>query len=200
MNGSRKAPPAPGPSSGVKEVLLAAAKQIALERGWQHVTVRAVATQAGASAGLVQYYFGSMPDLLRQTAEQLLVSATDPVLAALIGSPDLASGLEAAVAVLRDPGTSMQTRLLLELVMAAEQDADIRLAVRAATIAAEGMLASQLRAWSGSSTVSQDVEFQAQAELIISTLDGLAIRQLIGGVDDTLAATLRVLPFTLALR
>jgi len=56
----------PGPSS-TREEILAAARQLFAERGYQATTMRAIAAQAGVNAALVHHYYGSK--------EQLLVAA-----------------------------------------------------------------------------------------------------------------------------
>jgi len=56
----------PGPSS-TREEILATARQLFAERGYQATTMRAIAAQAGVNAALVHHYYGSK--------EQLLVAA-----------------------------------------------------------------------------------------------------------------------------
>jgi AcrR family transcriptional regulator len=56
----------PGPTS-TREEILAAARQLFAERGYQATTMRAIAAQAGVNAALVHHYYGSK--------EQLLVAA-----------------------------------------------------------------------------------------------------------------------------
>jgi AcrR family transcriptional regulator len=56
----------PGPSN-TREEILAAARQLFAQRGYQATTMRAIAAEAGVNAALVHHYYGSK--------EQLLVAA-----------------------------------------------------------------------------------------------------------------------------
>lgn len=52
-----------------EERILAAARQIFAELGYDRTTIRAVALAAGVDAGLVMHYFGSKDLLFAQAAE-----------------------------------------------------------------------------------------------------------------------------------
>ena len=53
----------PGPSS-TREDILAAARQLFAQRGYQATTMRGIATEAGVNAALVHHYYGSKEQLL----------------------------------------------------------------------------------------------------------------------------------------
>jgi AcrR family transcriptional regulator len=48
--------------------ILAAARRLFAESGYDRTTIRAIAAQAGANPGLVMHYFGSKEELFRQAA------------------------------------------------------------------------------------------------------------------------------------
>jgi len=52
------------------ERFLDAAERLLAEMGWNEVTVRRLATEAGLNHGLVHYYFGSMEELFVQVLER----------------------------------------------------------------------------------------------------------------------------------
>ncbi|MFK4038457.1 TetR family transcriptional regulator [Nonomuraea wenchangensis] len=51
-----------------EERILAAAREIFVERGYERTTIRAVAAAAGVNAGLVMHYFGSKEELFHRAA------------------------------------------------------------------------------------------------------------------------------------
>ncbi|HEY0486910.1 MAG TPA: TetR family transcriptional regulator [Mycobacteriales bacterium] len=76
--------------------LLRAAYTVALRDGLDQVTARRVATEAGTSAGLIYFHFGTMEDLVLTLLDELLAAALDaevtPAVAAL---PTASARLEA---------------------------------------------------------------------------------------------------------
>ena len=54
----------PGPESGTREAILAAAEQLFLERGYDNASMRAIGAAAGVDAALVTHFFGSKANLL----------------------------------------------------------------------------------------------------------------------------------------
>lgn len=87
--------------------ILAAARQMFAELGYDRTTIRAVAKAAGVDAGLVMHYFGTKDDLFSRAAEvstgDLPTGSADQTVEALLDS--LASRLDsepvASLAVLR---------------------------------------------------------------------------------------------------
>jgi AcrR family transcriptional regulator len=72
-----------------EENILAAARQLFAERGYERTTIRAVAKQAGVDAGLVMHYFGSK--------DRLFGEATTPP-AAELAAGDVVETLLASLA------------------------------------------------------------------------------------------------------
>jgi len=97
-----------------EERILAAARQMFAELGYERTTIRAVAKKAGVDAGLVMHYFGSKNELFSRAAElpveELANGSPDEVAEALLTS--LAKRLDgepaASLAVLRSMLTNAE--------------------------------------------------------------------------------------------
>ncbi len=59
----------PPGESGNREAILAAARVLFAERGYDRASIRAIARQAGVDAALVHHYFGTKEDLLRAAVQ-----------------------------------------------------------------------------------------------------------------------------------
>jgi AcrR family transcriptional regulator len=173
-----------------RELILDAAVTVISRRGVDRARLADVAEQAGVSLGLVQHYFRTRERLLVETfrREQERISAiwsraappgTDPLLRLAeyvrLGSPE---GGEAAATPF-DPGWSFW----LEFWSKANRDDEIRAEVT--DIYAEfGALfreAIQEGAQGGAFTLASPVE--DVADRLISLMDGIAIRTLLGGLE-----------------
>ena len=54
----------PGPESGTRDAIVAAAERLFLERGYENASMRAIGAAAGVDAALVTHFFGSKANLL----------------------------------------------------------------------------------------------------------------------------------------
>ncbi|TKA97985.1 TetR family transcriptional regulator [Cereibacter changlensis] len=88
-----------------REALIAAALELLAEGGMQAATVRAIATRAGVTAGLIRHYFQTKEDLTRAAYQWVMDRMIADNLAVLAGAPpDPAARLAAFVAAsLRPP-------------------------------------------------------------------------------------------------
>ena len=77
----------PGPSSTREEIARAAREQFAAE-GYDRVTLRAIAAQAGVDAALVAYFFGSKRELFDEVIG--LPSDSPALMACLLYTSDAA--------------------------------------------------------------------------------------------------------------
>ena len=95
-----------------EERILAAARRMFAELGYDRTTIRAVASAAGVDAGLVMHYFGSKDLLFARAAEvppdEALTGTTDEVVEALLTSlgKRLTDEPTASLAVLRSMVTN----------------------------------------------------------------------------------------------
>jgi AcrR family transcriptional regulator len=71
--------PSAGDDAAVRESLLAAARRLFLARGFAAVSIREIATEAGATAAMIHYYFGDKLGLYRA----MLEAAAEPFRQAL---------------------------------------------------------------------------------------------------------------------
>jgi AcrR family transcriptional regulator len=62
--------PAEPPRRATEEAFLDAAERLLIEVGYGGISTRALAAEAGANAGLVHYYFGSMDELFVRVLER----------------------------------------------------------------------------------------------------------------------------------
>jgi hypothetical protein len=77
---------------------------------------------------------------------------------------------------------ALETRALLDLMAAAETTPALREAIRESTQTAERTLAQRISAWSPEAKDNYE-----RAQLVISLLDGLAIRAIVNPINDALA-------------
>ncbi len=56
--------PSRGAGTGTREAILAAAKRLFAERGFENASMRAIAAEAGVDAALITHFFGSKANLL----------------------------------------------------------------------------------------------------------------------------------------
>jgi AcrR family transcriptional regulator len=114
----------PGPTH-TRDAILASARRLFADRGYQATTVRAVAAEAGVNAALVHHYFG--------TKQQLFVAALNlpinpvEVIATLLATRPRAEFAEGFVRIFlaawRDPATGQPLQALLRSAASTEQGA-----------------------------------------------------------------------------
>ncbi|MEU2914351.1 TetR/AcrR family transcriptional regulator [Streptomyces massasporeus] len=119
----------PGPTNAergrnVRARLLAAAKELIGEVGWNAVSTRVLAERAGVRSGLVHYHFESLQALLRQAALDEMSHMLDATASLLVGAASAAEGVEAVLYELdRYNGTDPASLLFTEAYLAATRDA-----------------------------------------------------------------------------
>lgn len=159
--------------------LLAAARELIGELGWNAVSTRVLAERAEVRPGLVHYHFESLQALLRQATVEAMRPMLEDITALLAAASDPADAVEAVLTDIdRFTGADPTSLLLLEAYLAATRDpvlqgqmhdlmADFRAAL-AATLARVG---------------SPDAE--ATAVLIMAAVDGVLLHK---GLDAQLSA------------
>ncbi len=90
-----------------REALIAAALELVSEGGFRAATVRAIATRAGVTPGLIRHYFDNKEELTREAYRFVMERMTADSLAVLDSAPDTPAARLAAVvaASLRPPVT-----------------------------------------------------------------------------------------------
>ncbi|WP_037910716.1 TetR/AcrR family transcriptional regulator [Actinacidiphila yeochonensis] len=83
---ARRRPGRPGEATGAREAILAAARRRFLARGYDAVTLRSVAEEAGVDTALVSYYFGSKRGLFG-AAMALVTNPVEVIAELLRGDP-----------------------------------------------------------------------------------------------------------------
>jgi AcrR family transcriptional regulator len=83
MQRRRRSPPGRPPGSPPnREAILAAARALFIERGYERATMRAIAARAGVDSALVHHYFGSKDRLLAGAVRFQAVDAVPALIAA----------------------------------------------------------------------------------------------------------------------
>ena len=167
--------------------------RIAASRGLEDVSVRQVAAEAGVSARLVQYYFGTRDELLLKALailnEDAEARARERVGAA---EPGPKAVLRAMLLEMLPLDEARRTRYLVYVAYFVRILHDPRLAetVRGAPPALEG-LAEDLLAWGRDiGEVSPALDVRTEAELLINSVDGLQTSIVLGHRTGEAAAAL----------
>ena len=94
----RRRPGRPARSAGdVRERLIEAATELAIERGFDAAGIREIADRAGVSSGMISYYFGDRRGLNEAMFERALERMTRDVEEALSTLPEGADSIETLV-------------------------------------------------------------------------------------------------------
>jgi AcrR family transcriptional regulator len=173
-----------------RELILDAAVTVISRRGVDRARLADVAEQAGVSLGLVQHYFRTRERLLVEAfrREQERISAiwlsavppgTDPLLRLAeyvrLGSPE---GSDAAATPF-DPGWSFW----LEFWSKANRDDEIRAEVTDIYEAFGALFRNAIRDGVKSGNFRPSSSVDDVADRLISLMDGIAIRTLLGGLE-----------------
>jgi len=111
----------PGPSN-TRDEILAAARALFAQRGFQDTTMRAIAAEAGVNAALVHHYYGNKEQLL-VAAMNLPLNPAEVVEKLLDGGPREQLGerlVRFFVRAWRDPNTGQPLQALLRAAAATE--------------------------------------------------------------------------------
>ncbi|WP_284741273.1 TetR/AcrR family transcriptional regulator [Amycolatopsis sp. RTGN1] len=158
--------------------------RIASARGLEDVSLRKVAAEAGVSLRLVQYYFGTRDDLLLGALEILNADAGENIRAG-IGPEEDATPREVLRAMLvgmLPVGDERRTRYLVHLAYFVRSLSDPGLASTFSAAPPElERLTADLLAWGRDrGEVAPDLELMPEAELLLSSVDGLQTSIILG--------------------
>lgn len=149
--------------------------RIASARGLEDVSLRKVAAEAGVSLRLVQYYFGTRDDLLLGALEILNADAGE---SAGIGPEEDATPREVLRAMLVgmlpvDDGSRTRYLVHLAYFVRSLSDPELASAFSAAPPELERLTADLLAWGRDRGEVAPDLELLPEAELLLSSVDGL---------------------------
>ena len=158
--------------------------RIASARGLEDVSLRKVAAEAGVSLRLVQYYFGTRDDLLLGALEILNADAGESIRAELGPEEDAAPRevLRAMLVGMLPVGDERRTRYLVHLAYFVRSLSDPGLASAFSGAPPElERLTADLLAWGRDrGEVAPDLELMPEAELLLSSVDGLQTSIILG--------------------
>lgn len=158
--------------------------RIASARGLEDVSLRKVAAEAGVSLRLVQYYFGTRDDLLLGALEILNADAGESIRAELGPEEDATPRevLRAMLVGMLPVGDERRTRYLVHLAYFVRSLSDPGLASAFSGAPPElERLTADLLAWGRDrGEVAPDLVLMPEAELLLSSVDGLQTSIILG--------------------
>ena len=167
-----------------RERVLAAAREVLLERGFAQTSTRAVAERAGVQLSLVHYHFGSkqrlLVDVLEYENEQLLDRQRE--LYAVPGP--LAEKWRTACAFLDEDLRSGYVRVLWELWAAGLADETLAASWRAAMGGWRALLESVATDWIASLDVEPLLSAKGLATLVTNVFQGVEVELLAGVTEE----------------
>lgn len=119
----------PVAATDVGDRLLLAAAEVFAEEGYDRAGVAAIASRAGVTTGAIYHRFSGKADLLIEAVRVHCVGLLETILSPSVdgtGVGDTASRLAAAGSTLSSDGLSLGRALLLEAIVAARRDPDLR--------------------------------------------------------------------------
>jgi AcrR family transcriptional regulator len=158
--------------------------RIASARGLEDVSLRKVAAEAGVSLRLVQYYFGTRDDLLLGALEILNADAGESIRAGIGPEEDVTPRevLRALLVGMLPIDDERRTRYLVHLAYFVRSLSDPGLASAFSSAPPElERLTADLLSWGRDrGEVAPDLELMPEAELLLSSVDGLQTSIVLG--------------------
>ncbi|MCD0443802.1 TetR/AcrR family transcriptional regulator [Glycomyces sp. A-F 0318] len=167
-----------------RERLLAAARDLIGEIGWNAVSTRILAERAGVRPGLVHYHFESLQALLRQAVLEAMGDMLGGTAAFLAAAEDPAEGIDAVLSGLDGhTGDDPTSLLFIEAYLAATRDVLLHERMQALMLDFRGVLAAAL------DRAGHPAPDDAAA-FILAVIDGFLLHK---GLDPNLSAV-RIAP------
>jgi AcrR family transcriptional regulator len=160
--------------------IVEAARKLLAEEGYDRVTMKRVAKEAGVAQGLIHYYFSGKDEILLEVlreASREYTRETERLARSLPEDDDLA---EAALAVTRERVSSMPEwyRLRYELFAMGLREPEFLPGVAALLNSGREGISAPLGRISGSEDPRSVPRRQALAAVLLSCFDGLALQKL----------------------
>ena len=160
--------------------ILAAAREMLVERGVGGTSTRSVAEEAGVPLSLVHYHFGGMHALLVAVLERENEALLERQRALFAAPGPLAAKWRTACEFLDEDIRSGYVRVLWELWAAGLADEALKASWRAATAGWRDLLTSVFTEWS--KTIEQELPMSPRAltTLVVNVFQGVEIELLAG--------------------
>ncbi len=169
-----------------RQQLVGAALTVARTHGIDAATVRAVATQAGVSLGVVHYCFEDKSELLRAVAEQVPGEASAPVIEALPERATIVDALAIAVETLwRTMRENRDARILShELTVAGLRDDGLTDVIQTQYAQSRATAELFLTRIAEVTRVEWTVPLGPLCRSMVAVVDGYSLGWLVDGDDD----------------
>jgi AcrR family transcriptional regulator len=179
----------PGELSRRKHAILDATLRLVAARGASAVRLRDVARESGVSVGLLQYYFDSRDQLIREAFDQHARDVVDLVTLAGDVSATPTARLTAVIeaAVLR-PGLRHSAALWMEFVTAGLHDDQLRALLAGAYEAWQDLLAEVVQAGTEAGEFRPLLPPETVVACLVAMIDGFELAVAIDVADLTPAA------------
>lgn len=160
--------------------IVSAARRLLAEEGYDRVTMKRVANEAGVAQGLIHYYFSGKDEILSEVlmeASREYVEETERLAASL---PEGYSLGEAALAASRERVLEMPEwyRLRYELFAMGLRDPELLPGVAALLANGRGGIAATLGRMVGEAEPERTPGREATAAVLLACFDGLALQKL----------------------
>lgn len=181
----------PEGKGGRREQILQAAAGALARVGYEKITTRRIASEAGVNVATLHYYFGTKEQLLTEAVRFSLTKVERLLRSAITDAPSpaaaLRAGYEMTWAILRErPGV-----LRYDLVLRALREPDAR---READViyGAYRRLVEEVaeRHMAAGGTLAEGVTPQVLSQFVVATVDGILLHHLIVGDDAITKRTL----------
>jgi AcrR family transcriptional regulator len=168
--GTRRLPPAQR-----REAIVAAALEVAIEKGLASTTVRDVASAMGTSSGLIHHYFASMDDVLAAAFERVATQDLAVSASLMAEAPTPIAALGAFFRTYTPADNDWAFQLWLDAWAEAARRPAVQATSRRLNLAWQGLLEGTIRdgVASGEFTCRDP---RGAAWRILSLLDGLALQ------------------------
>ena len=200
MKGIAAVPPATSPRDNREAILIAVSRVIA-RRGIRGLRIEDVACEAGVSAPLLYYHFGSRAGLVKAALEH----ASEQAPSTALRRPSDRNGYDAVVAALEaelgdDPAVRDNAVVWGEATASAIFEGELRQEVERVTASWRATVAEAIQEGVADGSIRADVVPEEAAEILITLVDGLCQRWLAGtlGRDRARALLRQALTQTLA--
>lgn len=173
-------------SGGSREAILQAAARTIARRGVRGLRVEEVAAEAGVSAPLLYYHFGSRAGLVRAALEAAGEQAPSSALRGEV--PPGLTGYEAIESALLaelgdEPAVRENAVVWGEVSASAVFEEELRADVARVTEAWRAEVAAGIRAGIADGSVAAGTDADDAADMLVSLVDGLCARWLAGTID-----------------